>query len=365
MIEAPALHAVLGHAALLQQASVQADVPTLPDDLGDVLMLAGIIITFVTSISAILSSIFIKKDNLLYLGTQLILLSFFLLISAHWVHGLWAVTVFETADDLMRFAQTMLFVSIAYTLDMVMKLIVWEGILRRNGRQSVPPILIGSVRTLIYLFAFLFIIQFVYNKSITALAALSGAFALIVGLSAQTTLGEMFAGIAIALSRPFRIGDWVKVGALDEGHVIDMTWRMVRIETRDKVVLNVPNRTVADNPIRNFSYPNRAVRISEAIFFPQTEDPKLIQDLLREAIAGVAGTVSEPAPSVLYRGAKDGVAEYSLRYYVDDYQKKDIATENVWKNVIDRVSRSEVKIAFPRRIVELSAEPVALSVGQS
>ena len=347
----------------MQPIALHADHPgtSLPDGLYDILLLAGIIIFSITSLSAILSSIFVKKDNLLYLGTQLILLSIILLLSTHWIYGPWLSEIFKDMDELARFAEFMLFMSIAYTLDMGIKIFVWGRALGPYGRRSIPPLLIGSVRVLIYLFAVLFVIQFVYDKSITALAALSGAFALIVGLSAQTTLGEMFAGIAIALSRPFQIGDWVKIGNLDEGKVLNMTWRMVQIETRDRDVLNVPNRTVADQSIRNFTYPNRAVRITEAIHFSQSENPKLIQDLLREAVGNAPEVLADPAPFVLYRGAKDGVAEYYLRYFIGDYKDKDIATENVWKNVIDRIASSDFKIAFPRRIVELSAESVSIA----
>lgn len=331
----------------------------VPNEFFDVLSLAGIIIFSITSLSAVLSSIFVKKDNLLYLGTQLVLLSVFLLLSTHWSYTLWFSEIFGSAELQVQFVETMLLLSIAYAVDMALKVVVWEGALRRHGEKSVPPLLIGATRTLVYLFALLTILQFVFDKSITALAALSGAFALVIGLSAQSTLGEMFAGIAIALSRPLRIGDWVKIGNLDEGKVIDMTWRMVRVETKDRVVLNVPNRSVADQPVRNFSHPNHAVRISEAIYFPQSDDPTLIQDVLTKAIAAAQGALADPKPAALYRGAKEGVCEYTMRYYIDDYGLKDNVTERVWKNVIEQIARSNFKIAFPRRLIEIEAGEIS------
>ena len=35
------------------------------------------------------------------------------------------------------------------------------------------------------------------------------------------------AGIALNVERPFRVGDWVKIGE-QEGQVVDMTWRTTR-----------------------------------------------------------------------------------------------------------------------------------------
>jgi small-conductance mechanosensitive channel len=332
--------------------------PDVPNAFFDVLSLAGMIIFSITSLSAVLSSIFVKKDNLLYLGTQLVLLSVSLLLSTHWSYRLWFSGIFDSADSQIQFVETILLLSIAYTIDMALRIFVWEGALRRHDDRSVPPLLIGATRTLVYLFALLTILQFVFDKSITALAALSGAFALVIGLSAQSTLGEMFAGIAIALSRPLRIGDWVKIGHLDEGKVIDMTWRMVRIETKDRVMLNVPNHAVADQSVKNFSHPNRAVRISEAIFFPQNDDPTLIQEVLIKAIAAAQGALADPKPAALYRGAKDGVCEYTMRYFIDDYGQRDNVTERVWKNVIEQVMRSKFKIALPRHLVEIESPEV-------
>jgi small-conductance mechanosensitive channel len=321
----------------------------VPNGFLDVISLAGIIIFSITSFSAVLSSVFVKKDNLLYLGTQVILLSIFLRMGTRWTYTAWFSGLFDSIDQQKEIFATLLLLAIAYTLDMGLKVIVWEGNLARRDQRPVPPLLIASARVIIYLFAALIILQFVFDKSITALAALSGALAVILGLSAQATLGEIFAGIALALSRPFRIGDWVKIGNHEEGRVTGMNWRMVMVETQDLIVLCIPNRFAADQTVHNFSYPNRAIRITEAIWFSQSEDPAVIQELLVGAIADTAGILADPPPSALFRGAKEGVAEYGIRFYIDDYEYKDDAVEDVWKSVTDHIARSNFVISFPRR----------------
>jgi len=212
---------------------------------------------------------------------------------------------------------------------------------------------VGAVGFFIYLLGFLSIVQFVFGQSVAALATFSGALAVILGLSAQSTLGEMFAGIAIALSRPLRVGDWVKIGELDEGRVTDMTWRLIRIETSDNNTINVTNRVAADLPIRNFSYPNSVVRIRELLYFSVGHDIAAIQRTLEAAIADVPEITRDPAPTAIYRGNKEGGAEFSLRYYVRDYGAKDKATENVWKAVVAGLERAGLHHTFPRRQVEV------------
>jgi small-conductance mechanosensitive channel len=113
-----------------------------------------------------------------------------------------------------------------------------------------------------------------------------------------------------------------------------------------------------DLTVRNFSHPNPAVRITETIYFPQAGDPRVVQELLDKALGHVAGIMADPKPYALFRGAKDGVSEYSMRYYIDDYKDKDTATENVWKSVLDHIAKSDLKIAFPRRYLEIHNDPL-------
>jgi small-conductance mechanosensitive channel len=331
----------------------------LPSDFIDILGLAAIAVFLITSLSAVITSAIISRNGFLHMGVQVTLLLLTLHITHHWSWQLWFSGIFA---DKEVFADTTLaaaMLAAAVAFDLVLKYFLWEGALHRDGQLMVPKLLVGVVRVLIYLLAILIVLQFVYGQSITALATLSGAFALVIGLSAQSTLGEMFAGIAIALSNPFRVGDWVKIGNLEEGKVIDMTWRLVRIENADLVVLSVTNRMVADSPIRNFTYPNRIVRVSEMIYFDQKDDPIAIQQLLARAMQAAQGVVPKPRVHALYRGAHDGVAQYEMRYFVDDWEWKGLITERVWKNVLDEVRAAGRGIAIPTRRIELAAEPVS------
>lgn len=330
-----------------------------PDSLGQIFALAALIVFALTSLAAILATSLITRNNLFYLGTQLILFALALRMSADWIFSFGLAAFFSTRMSLLMFADTLALASLAFTIEMGLRIFVWRRILLKSGRQAVPPLLVGAVGFFIYLLCFLTIVQFVFGQSVTALATVSGALAVILGLSAQSTLGEMFAGIAIALSRPLRIGDWVKIGQLDEGRVKNMTWRLVQIETRDKNIINVTNRVVADSPIRNFSYPNSVIRIKELFYFPVGHDIATIQRTLVAAIADVPEITRNPAPAALYRGNKEGGAEFSLRYYVRDYGAKDKATENVWKAVIAALAKAGLHHTFPRRQVEVQSSSPA------
>lgn len=328
----------------------------IPSTLQQTLELAAVTVFLTTTVAAVLASMFVRRTNMFFLGIQLILLS----VSAHlahdWLYPLVFRDIIPDPQVLRAATSTALFFSVGFTVDMALSVFVWHGPLAREGHQAFPKLLIAVVKVLLYLVVTLLVLQFVFEKSITALATLSGAFALILGLSAQTTLGEMFAGIALALSRPFAVGDWIKVSNLPDGRVIDMTWRMVRIETRDRNVINVPNRVMADATIQNFSRPHGVTRITDLICFGQSDDPVMVQEMLVAAMSEADHVLRAPQPSALYRGAKDGIGDYQIRYFIDDYRLRDDATESVWKCIVAHAARAKLRIEVRRQNVEVWRE---------
>jgi len=82
----------------------------------------------------------------------------------------------------------------------------------------------------------------------TALLAGVSVASVVIGLAAQNTLGNVIAGFALLLYRPFRIGDRVQVTApsgLATGTVetLSLGYTIIRADDRRKII--VPNSTMA------------------------------------------------------------------------------------------------------------------------
>ena len=112
------------------------------------------------------------------------------------------------------------------------------------------------VAGVIYLAALFAIIAYVFDLPIQGLLATSGAIAIILGLALQSTLSDVFSGIVLNFSRPYRPGDWISIDGTTDGRVIEMNWRATLVLTAKRDLAIVPNSTIAKAKIVNASSPS-------------------------------------------------------------------------------------------------------------
>ncbi len=86
----------------------------------------------------------------------------------------------------------------------------------------------------------------------TALLAGAGIAGLAIGFAAKDSLSNFTSGIFIAIFQPFRVGDLVDFKG-DYGQVEDLTLRHTVIRTWDNRRIIVPNNTMNNEPIINWS----------------------------------------------------------------------------------------------------------------
>ena len=86
----------------------------------------------------------------------------------------------------------------------------------------------------------------------SAMLASAGVVSLVVGLAAQNTLGQLIAGIALLLYRPYGIGDVLVVNAptgKETGTVKEFTLGYTKLQTEDGRWIVVPNSIMASTVI--------------------------------------------------------------------------------------------------------------------
>jgi small conductance mechanosensitive channel len=114
------------------------------------------------------------------------------------------------------------------------------------------------LRRLLFLAIFLVVAaialsQFTELKRLaTGILASTAVLGLIVGFAAQHTIANMVAGVQLAVSQPFRIGD--RIGFEDnDGRVTDITLSYTYVDPGDGTSIVIPNQLLVEGIVHNYS----------------------------------------------------------------------------------------------------------------
>lgn len=111
--------------------------------------------------------------------------------------------------------------------------------------------ILKAIRIIIYIIAgFLILTELNYN--LNGLVTGLGIGSVVITLAAQDTAKNLFGGLVIFLDQPFVVGDWIEVDKY-EGTVEDITFRSTRVRAFENSLINIPNSTIANASIINWS----------------------------------------------------------------------------------------------------------------
>ncbi|NLL52525.1 MAG: mechanosensitive ion channel family protein [Peptococcaceae bacterium] len=117
--------------------------------------------------------------------------------------------------------------------------------------KIILPFLSKLLRFIIIVMA-ISIIASEWEYNVGGFVAGLGLGGLAFALAAQESLKNFFGGVVIITEKPFSIGDWIKTPSV-EGVVEDITFRSTKIRTFAQALVTVPNSTLANEPITNWT----------------------------------------------------------------------------------------------------------------
>lgn len=182
----------------------------------------------------------------------------------------------------------------------------------------------------------------------------SAVGAVVVGFALQDTLGNLFAGLAIQVEKPFRVGHWVRVGEF-EGRVQEVTWRATKLLTKQGQFVIVPNSVMSKDPILNHSEPTIPTRIEVEVGASYDVPPNVVKRALHEALDNAPLVLRDPPPDVIVLGFGTSSVDYRLRFWIDDYGRDNTARDQVRTNIWYTFKRHAIEIPYPIQ-VEYSRE---------
>jgi small-conductance mechanosensitive channel/CRP-like cAMP-binding protein len=178
--------------------------------------------------------------------------------------------------------------------------------------------------------------------------------AVVLGFALQDTLGNLFAGLAIQIDRPFRVGDWVTIGSL-EGSVSGITWRSTKLLTKAGSFVVVPNSMMSKEPITNYSVPTRHMRVQVDVGASYDVPPNVVKAVISEALMNASELSTARPAEVRIADFGASAVVYRVWFWVDDFDPDGRAQDQVRSYIYYAFKRNNITIPYPIQ-VEMSAE---------
>jgi len=230
-----------------------------------------------------------------------------------------------------------------------------------GGLQS-PTLVVNLARLGVGVLGAFIILQNL-GIEITPLITALGIGGLAVALALQDTLGNLFAGVQIILSRMLKPGDYVKLSTGEEGFVGDVRWRHTTVETfPDGNLVTVPNSVLAASILKNYTFPAQALWVSVDVGVSYDSDLSHVEqvtlDVAREVIADVEGGLRDKPPVMLYRAFGASSVDFEVRLMVREFRSQGPVRHEFIKRLHERYRTEGIEIPFPIRTVVMK-NPVA------
>ena len=198
---------------------------------------------------------------------------------------------------------------------------------------------------LIYLVAGIGILNVIVGPSLPGMLATSGVAAVVLGLALQSTLADLFSGLALNFERPFGAGEWIGIQGGPEGKIIEINWRATRLLTASGDMVVVPNSTIAKAVVTNRSRLNERHVVALTLTFAQTVSPDKIAELVLASAAEIPAVQKTPLPSLSVQSVNELGVLYELDFYVADYAMGFAAKSDVLQRIVHNANSSGLK--FP------------------
>lgn len=217
-----------------------------------------------------------------------------------------------------------------------------------QGRR-IPRLLSDLLHVVLYVLALVGILAFVFQQPVSGLLTTSSVVIAVLGFALRNVFADIFAGIALNMEHPFRLGDWVDTGNGVIGRVEEINWRATRLATLDGVVAVLPNGGIAGSRFLNLSRPDPRMRIQIPLVLDQDIPHTQARRILMSAMVCTAEVLSDPAPDVVVDGLTPNGVSYVLRFWVASYPQAGLVRDRVSGAVLDHLERAGIILARPKQ----------------
>jgi len=262
---------------------------------------------------------------------------------------------FDFLDSIDRFLDSLIIITIGYFAFVVANLFVklWAEKFAKKTRVKIDddllPLIHKTLKGIILIITFMVLLN-KWGVNIAPMLASLGIAGLALGLALQSTLSNIFSGVALIFDRAFKVGDIVEIDKV-MGIVHDIGLRSTRIKTFNNEIIAIPNGQLANCNIKNFLQPDARARIIIPFTVAYGTDHKKVKKIVSEVIKKLENV--DPEHLVHFDNMGGSALEFKAYFWVKSYKHKFETKEKAICEIYDALNKSKIVIPFPQMDIHL------------
>ena len=204
------------------------------------------------------------------------------------------------------------------------------------------------LRVLLYALMFVMIWPLLPNSNSAVFQGVSVFMGLIVSLGSTSIIGNVVAGMVMTYMRPFRIGDYIKVGDI-VGAVVEKNVLVTRIRTRKNEIVTIQNSNMLSAQTSNYTEAAKAygIIVHTKVTIGYDVPWQLIKQIMESAALDTNGIKKYPHPFMMVTSLEDFYVEYEINAYTDNSAALPRIYSELHQNLLKRFFEAGVEIMSP------------------
>jgi small-conductance mechanosensitive channel len=224
-----------------------------------------------------------------------------------------------------------------------------SGRLKINGFYPdwAPPTFV-ILRVLCYALMLVMIWPLLPSSNSAVFQGVSVFMGLIVSLGSTSIIGNVMAGMVMTYMRPFRIGDYIKVGDT-VGEVIEKTVLVTRIRTRKNEVITIQNSSLMGSQTSNYTVAAQDYKliVHTKVTIGYDVPWQKVKQIMEGAAIATPGILHNPKPFMMTTSLDDFYVEYEINAFTDDAVNLSKIYSDLHQNLLKYFFDEGVEIMSP------------------
>lgn len=200
-----------------------------------------------------------------------------------------------TTETLLKIVTSLVVIAVVFAIERFAERTIRAFVKRRSLEPHLENGFKLLARTILFAIGLLIVLP-LFGLSADWLVSMSALTGAAIGFASTQTLGNFLAGVYLMVSRPFLVNDYIKIGDV-EGEVREITVNYTKIYNPTFNFVEIPNRSVLDSKIQNFSK-DSVIDYTFEIGFPHDIPSRvLLEECIKPALDDVYTSYKDLLPT--------------------------------------------------------------------